>query len=74
MQKIHLDDLITKLELVIQRKRDTGNEQKVVDNEVLAYISLYRHGSNEYKKMAKKCLITFLVNAGFVKNKRFISY
>lgn len=74
MQKIHLNDLITELELVIQRKRDTGNEQKVVDNEVLAFISIYRHGSNEYKKMAKKWLTAFLVNAGFVKNKRLISY
>ena len=73
-KQTHFQDLIIELENAIQIKRSTKNEQNGLDNEVLAWISVYRNGSEEFKGLAKKWLTTFLVNSGFVKNKRSIIY
>lgn len=70
--KVKLSTLIKELEHCIKEKHRTGNSQYPIDNEVMAFISLYRHGSAECHDMAKEWLIAFLIDADFVKGKRSI--
>lgn len=72
MSKVPLDKLLNDLEKTIRHKWESGNEQRPLDDEVLAMISVYRHGGHDYKKTAKKWLMKFLVNAGYVKGIRSI--
>lgn len=71
--KKHFDDLIKEVQEVIIRKNDGLNHQ-AIDEEISAFISVYKHGSEQYKEYAKKLLTEFLVNANFVKNKRSIIF
>lgn len=73
MTKIFFNELLKEVEQIISKKFNTINEQSI-DKEVLAFISLYRHGSKEYSNHAKEWLTTFLINANFIKNRRSIIY
>lgn len=72
-EKIPFNDLLKDVEQVISKKFNTINEQQI-DNEILAFISLYRHGAKQHSDYAKEWLTTFIINAGFVKNRREIIY
>jgi len=72
MSKIPFNTLLLELENTLKRKKETGNSQNPLDDEVSAIISVYRHGRKDYQDTAKKFLIAFMVNAGYVKNKSSI--
>lgn len=72
-EKIPFNDLLKDVEQVISKKFNTINEQQI-DSEILAFISLYRHGAKQHSDYAKEWLTSFLINAGFVKNRRSIIY
>ncbi|MFA9413297.1 hypothetical protein ACERC8_01420 [Streptococcus sp. E29BA] len=63
-----LDDIINKLREEIAEK-DSLNFS-VADERVLSFISVYRHGIEPYRTIAKEWLIRFAINNGFVRNKR----
>jgi len=65
-----LDELIEHVENIIKRK--TGMNAQEIDKEIIAWISVYRHGSRQYQKIATDWLMSFFVNANFVRNKRQI--
>lgn len=71
--KIHFDDLIKEVQEVIIRKNDGLNHQ-AIDEEISAFISVYKHGAKQYKEYAKKWLTQFFIDAQFVRNKRDIIY
>lgn len=71
--KIPFNDLLKEVEQIISKKFNTLNEQQI-DSEILAFISVYRHGAEQYKEYAKEWLTIFLINANFVKNRRQIIY
>lgn len=68
--KVPLDKLIIRVEEVICRK--TGMNAQEIDKEIIAWISVYRHGSHQYQKMATEWLVNFFVNADFVRNRKQI--
>lgn len=59
-----MDALIDQLKRDIERKK-TLNQSQQFDDEVLGYISIYKHGNKLYSALAKKWLQFFLVNAGY---------
>lgn len=71
--KTPFNDLLKQVEKVISKKFNTINEQQI-DSEILAFISLYRHGAKQHSDYAKEWLTSFLINAGFAKNRRSIIY
>lgn len=71
MEKIKLSVLIRELENDIKSKDDGLNSQSI-DKEILAIISIYRHGRKDYKNTVTKWLTVFLANAGYVKGVRSI--
>lgn len=64
------NDYISKIETNIINKKGLNIEKSGVDKEIMAWISVYRHGAETYKTRAKKILLGILVNAGLVKNKK----
>lgn len=64
--KTLLSDEVSRLQNAIIRKRDDLNEQDI-DDEILGYISIYKHGSKQYRERAKKVLVSILVNSGMVR-------
>ena len=65
-----LDGLIDRVENTIKRK--TGMNAQDIDKEIIAWISVYRHGSTHYRETAIDWLMNFFVNADFVRSKRQI--
>ncbi|MFC0278120.1 hypothetical protein ACFFH2_15710 [Enterococcus devriesei] len=59
-----MDVLIDQLKIDIENKK-ASNQSQQIDNEVLAYISIYKYGNKLYSSLAKKWLQFFLVNAGY---------
>lgn len=71
--KIHFNDLIKQVQEIIKIKNDGLNHQEI-DNEISAFISVYKFGAPKYKEYAKQWLTQFFVDADFVKNRRQIIY
>ena len=69
MRKIMLSEAVNHLQNAIKRKRDGLNEQEI-DDEILAYISLYKYGRSDIKEEMKKKLALIIVNSGMVKSIR----
>ena len=61
-----MDALIDQLKRDIERKK-TLNQSQQLDDEVLAYIDIYKHSNKLYSALARKWLQFFLVNAGYAK-------
>lgn len=64
------NDYISKIETNIINKKGLNIDKSGVDKEIIAWISVYRHGAETYKIKAKKILLGILVNSGLVKNKK----
>jgi hypothetical protein len=64
------NDYIRKIETNIAHKKGLNIDKSGVDKEIIAWISVYRHGAETYKIRAKKILLGILVNSGLVKNKK----
>lgn len=58
IKKQSIEQKIAFLEKTIQEKWKTLNHQEI-DEEILAYISLYNYGSSTNKKIAQKWLNNF---------------
>lgn len=69
--RVKLTELISRLEKDIARKKEL-NQSQDIDKELTAWISVYRHGSEFYKKQAESHLKQFFVNAGYIKGIRSI--
>lgn len=64
------NDYISKIETNIINKKGLNIDKRGVDKEIMAWISVYRHGAEIYKIKAKKILLGILVNSGLVKDKK----
>lgn len=66
--KLLLSDEVVRLQRIIEKKRDGLNEQDI-DEEILAWISVYKYGAKQYQEYAKRFLVSILVNSGMIKKK-----
>lgn len=66
-----MEELVNHLENTVLRKKESDQTQ-AVDFDVIAWISVYRHGSPKFKDYAKEWLVTLAVNAGILNKKRDI--
>lgn len=64
------NDYIRKIETNIAHKKGLNVDRSGVDKEIIAWISVYKHGAENYRIIAKKVLSGILVNSGLVKNKK----
>ena len=64
------NDYICKIETNIVNKKGLNIDTSGVDKEIMAWISVYKHGAEIYKARAKTILLGILVNSGLVKNKK----
>lgn len=66
-----MEELVIYLEKAVTSKKESDQTQ-AVDFDVIAWISVYRHGSPKFKDYAKEWLKTLAVNAGILNKKRDI--
>ena len=66
------DDHIRSIETNIVNKNGLNIDTSGVDKEIMAWISVYKHGAEIYKVRVKTILLGILVNSGLVKNKKEI--
>lgn len=66
------NDLIKRFEKSILEKNSLNKDTTGVDKEILAWISVYKHGDEYYKEKARNILIGIAVNAGMIKNRRIV--
>lgn len=69
MNKI-LEDIIKEIKKDIFKKDELNLRQ--IDFNIVAWISVYEHGSEIYKKEAENWIITFAVNVGYLRSKKFL--
>lgn len=63
-----LEDVIKEIKKDIFEKDELN--LRSIDFDVMAWISVYEHGSESYKEEAKNWIITFAVNAGYLSSKK----
>ena len=66
------NELIQMFEKSILKKDELNKDTTGVDKQILAWISVYRHGAESYKEKARNILIGIAINAGMIKNRRSV--